>query len=501
MFPRWLIILVVVLGLLVLGAKSLAAQVPERAPGVLRSTQPVTGARTMTGYPFPAGVTLGVRLEATPRLPFASGEAKVERRRGTTEIEVELDEMKPAAEFGGDFSTYVLWTVSPEGQVQNVGEFILNGNRAKLDVTTALQTFGMMVTAEPHFLVRRPSTFVVLEAVDLVQSGTSRQVPRPILLEYRGFEGIYNYSRESLDRVVEARGEVRSEVKQARIAIELAERAGAERFASDELIDARERLEETFLAAEERRSIGVVTSMAHDVVRMGLEVQILAEERAFQAALDAERDTHADEVRRMELAIRDSRSETDRARLEIERREVLLAMEREARDAARADANDASLRAAAAEAEVLRADRDRELALERMRAALDAVAETRETARGVIVSLPDILFDFDSATLKPEAREVISRICGVLAVTPGYRIEIEGHTDSVGTEDYNQRLSEQRAHGVLDYVEACNLPDTPLRSRGFGESYPIASNDTPAGRERNRRVEIVVTEVAVAAGF
>jgi len=473
------------------GGTAHAAQ-QDPTPVQVRSTLPVREARYITGYTYPEGVTVGVELLRTSRIPGATGQAKVERKQGLTEIEIELDEMKPAAEFGGDFSTYVLWTVSPEGQVNNLGEFILEGNRSKLNVSSTLQTFGMIVTAEPHYLVRSPSTFVVLQDAGLTANNTSREVVRSSPLEYRGYEGVYNYFRNSLERVEEADGEVRSDVKQARVAVDLARRAGADRYAPDELRAAEAKLEELFGRAEANAGTNVMTTISHDVVRLAVDAQTSAEDRAFQAALDAERAQFADEIRQREAAIRNAESETDRARLEAENTERMLAMERRARESAGAEAEAAARRAAIAEADAASARRAREAALARMSDALSLVAETRETARGLIVSVPDILFEFDQATLKPEAREILSKVCGILLVAPEQMLDIEGHTDSVGEPGYNQQLSEQRALSVHNYLVSCGLDADGVSWQGFGETRPVASNDTNDGRSQNRRVEIVI---------
>ncbi len=129
-----------------------------------------------------------------------------------------------------------------------------------------------------------------------------------------------------------------------------------------------------------------------------------------------------------------------------------------------------------------------------MREALSAVVETRETVRGLVVNLPDILFDFDKATLKPQAKEILSKVCGIIIVAGEFRLSIEGHTDSVGTDEYNQGLSERRAESVRSYMAGCGLSSLTLTSKGFGEIQPIESNDTAEGRQRNRRVEIVIEE-------
>ena len=155
----------------------------------LAPAQPSTppGERESLAVTFPERTEGRVRLEGTERLPLAKGEATVRRRRGTTEIEVKLEHLKPAILFGGDFNTYVLWTVSPEGVAVNAGELLQRGHRSRVDATTPLSTFGMFVTAEPHFLVDEPSSFVVLQnAQSSLTRGSHMQSS---VVKYRGFTG------------------------------------------------------------------------------------------------------------------------------------------------------------------------------------------------------------------------------------------------------------------------------------------------------------------------
>jgi outer membrane protein OmpA-like peptidoglycan-associated protein len=482
--------------------------------------------RSAMAISYPEGVTLGVKFAGTHRLPRSVGEANVERKRGATEIEIKLDNMKPATRFGGDFATYILWTVSPQGQAQNAGEFILRGDESRLEVTTPLQTFGMFVTAEPHFLVKTPSRFIVLENTRPVQNITGRMITTSTI-QYRGFDGVYDFNRESLAGEAEVKGETRSDVRQAKVAIELAERAGAGTFAADELAKARQSWQRTINAAEAGLDDRQLVALGHETVRLAVKAEDLARERAYQAALEAERRARANEIGRLETEIKQARTEAERARLTSRYKDFQLAMEKSAREQAQAKANDAARkgemearRRDEAEKQALearrradelaqakfraefaagvskeaaeRARRERDAERARLKEALGKVAETRETARGLVVSLPDILFDFDSATLRPEAKETLSKLCGVMLVTDGQTLSVEGHTDSIGSEEYNLELSERRAETVRNYMTACGLSSDMVSSEGYGESQPIASNDTAEGRQTNRRVDIVV---------
>jgi outer membrane protein OmpA-like peptidoglycan-associated protein len=493
----------------------------------VKAVKDVTATRESMALSYPEGVTIGIKFQGTHRLTGASGEAKIERKKGMTEIEIELDEMKPATFFGGDYNTYVLWTVSPEGVVDNVGEFVLEGNRSKLNVSTPLETFGMFITAEPHFLVSAPSRFVVME-----NTRPASRIGNPIQvsqIKYRGYDGVYNFERESLANMRETKGERRSDLASARTAVSLAERFGAEQYAAAELAKAREALKKTESAVASGSDKRNVMLLGHEVVRLAVDAQKLAEERAFQAALDAERKKHTDETARLEQLNKEAQSEAERAKLAAQQRELQLRMEEQARRDATKQAEEAARRAAdeerlrreaderarlaqqqsqqlaaaksesdlaaeRAKQDAEKARQEREEARSKMQQALSSVVETRETARGLVLNLPDILFDFNKATLVPQAREILSKVAGILLVAKGYRLSVEGHTDSIGSEEYNQKLSDKRAQAVHDYLISSGLSSSIISTRGFGKTQPIADNSTAAGRQKNRRVEIVIED-------
>jgi outer membrane protein OmpA-like peptidoglycan-associated protein len=499
----------------------------EKKPELVQAVKAITGTRESLAITYPEGVTIAVKFQGTQRLPFSTGEAKVERKRGTTEIEIELDEVKPASLFGGDYNTYVLWTVSPEGHTINAGEFIVRGNRSKLNVTTTLETFGMFITAEPHYLVPYPSRFVVME--NTRPTHRLGGVVSTSQIRYREAEGVYNFEKETLAKSAEAKTEVRTDIAQARTAVQLAERAGAAKFAADELNRAKEQL----LKAEQGQAVGTGVStqtiQGKEIVRLAFEAQKLAEERTFQAALDAERKANADEAARLEKNIQEAQTEAEKARLLAEQRRLQFEMEERARRASEeakaqaerdaqaamlarrqaeeaaaksaADAEAARMAKAQADAAALLAQqqadaarRQAEEASNKMQAALSKVVETRRTARGLILNLPDILFEFGKANLKPETREVLAKVSGILMVASGYHLSIEGHTDSVGSEEFNLKLSEARAQSVLDYLFQSGVSPDIMAKKGFGKSQPRSSNDTAKGRQENRRVEIVIED-------
>ena len=222
--------------------------------------------------------SIEVKFSPTERLPGAKGEARVVQENGVAEIAMELDEMKPAWSFGGDFNTYVLWAVSPEGHMDNLGEFILDGDRGKLTVSTRLDTFGLIVTAEPHFMAEKPSPFVVLLNRD--PGGSMRRPSQLVQLELADREPQYRFELESLESVPKVHGDVSSALRQAHVAVHLAAAAGAERLAPDQFREAQESLYRTQGAAETRSPTDPdVERMARRTVSLAVAAQKLARGR------------------------------------------------------------------------------------------------------------------------------------------------------------------------------------------------------------------------------
>jgi outer membrane protein OmpA-like peptidoglycan-associated protein len=171
-----------------------------------------------------------------------------------------------------------------------------------------------------------------------------------------------------------------------------------------------------------------------------------------------------------------------------------------ARAAALAQEQAAKTEAEAARAAAQQSERQREQAeaektelRERLRQQLNTILETRETQRGLIVNISDVLFDFNKYTLKPGAREKLAKVSGILLAYPGLKIQVEGHTDSIGSDEYNMTLSQERADAVRNYMVSEGVAGDTVTAVGLGKADPVADNSTPAGRQQNRRVEMVVS--------
>ncbi len=454
-------------------------------------------ARPVVGATFPEDKTVKLALAASPHLAEATGEVRVRRRRGVTSIAVELEKMQPAMLFGGDINTYVVWLVTPEGFADNAGEIIINGSKGRLQTATPLASFGVLVTAEPHFLVEKPSRLVVLSSTDagLAQQKGVGVVP----FTWSDFATEYEVEKENLSGLPESKGEIRTDRHQAIIAVRFAEEAGAQEWASEVFEKARAALSSTLKMFAEGAKEKELTLVAHRAVRLAVQAKKLAEERRQAAMLADERKVNRETIERLqkELAAAQSRivvleqekqslsqrlgeAEERLKRVEKELLEANQEADRLARELSQA-------RRTAAQAEEKAAG-----FFVRIQNALAQLADIKETDRGLTVYLPDVLFASGSARLQPAAKEILSRIAGVLLVAPEYHLSIEGHTDSTGRASFNQRLSVRRAEAVKKYLEECGISPSMMTARGFGETRPIASNRTAAGRKRNRRVELII---------
>ena len=462
-----------------------------------------------------------IDFEGTPLLPAAEGKAKVESNMGSTRIETEVKHLAPATKFGSEYLTYVLWAITPEGRAQNLGELAVDDGKAKLLSTTELQAFGLMVTAEPYFAVTQPSDVVVMENVLRDDTkGSVQEVDAKYELLQRGS---YVMNRSDF-RPIEIDHKGPLQMAEARNAVEIARIASADVYAADTFQKAVSSLEGAAAAKGDRK---VQESRAREAAQMAEDARIiaikkmrekeLADERAAAEAREANAraEAQAEAQRRAAAEADRARAEADRIRAETDRQRAeseRLAAEQAKREAqaaqasalaaqqtAQLDADRARQQAEDANRARQQAEAERSELRERLQHQLNMILETRDTARGLIVNMSDVLFDTGKYSLKPGAREKLAKISGILISYPGLQLDVEGHTDSVGTEEYNQELSENRAEAVRAFLVTQGVPRDSVTAKGFGESMPVASNDTAAGRQQNRRVELVVSGEIIGA--
>jgi len=566
---------ITLLALLALGASASAqtqyqTQVPADAgnPTPTYRINVVSRTTRAVSYRHRSGSTK-INFQGTDLMPGAAGEAKVDSKRGTMKIEAEFSGLEQPKSFGNEYLTYVLWAISPEGRPVNIGEVLVGDNhRSKLDVTTDLQAFAMIVTAEPYYAVRRPSNVVVLEnAIRSDTVGSSEAVDAKFELIDRGG---YIPTGYKFDPVI-LNAKLPLEFFEARNALRIAQSAGAERYAatsyakavaqmneadaratgkhenkktlislSREVVqtseDAREiavkNIDEERAEAERAAGAGrearsrnradlesqrrinaeALTADAvrdrNDADRKNLDAQAAAQQ-AVGAQADAERDRNTAQRQQQ-----DAQADSDRNRADSERNRAAAASSdaqlqlavgaqadaerdrnnaQQQQHAAEADSERNRAAAASSDAQLQQSVREREELRARLLQQFNLILETRDTARGLVVNMSDVLFDSGKYTLRPQAREKLAKISGIVLAYPSLKLAVEGNTDSVGSESFNQQLSEQRAEGVRSYLTQQGIPEGSTTARGFGKSQPIASNDTADGRQQNRRVELVVS--------
>lgn len=468
-----------------------------------------------------------IDFQGTDLMPAAAGEAKVESKRGAMSIEAEFSGLDRPTSFGTEYLTYVLWAISPEGRPVNIGEVLVGDNhRSKLDVTTDLQAFALIVTVEPYYAVRRPSNVVVLEnAIRFDTVGATEAVDAKYELIDRGG---YIPTGYHFDPVV-LNAKLPLEFFEARNAVRIAKSAGAETYATasyenavrqmkqaDDLATMKHVDKKSLIAAS--REVVQTADDAREIAVKTIDADRVNNDRDAAAAqvADANAKSDADRLARKdaEAATSDAdrkRADADTAALAAQQKQQDAQADADQNRAAAADANQAAANAQQGQKDAeAQSDRDRAAAAssdqqlqqavqdrEELRAKLllqfNAILATRDTARGLVVNLSDVLFDTGKYTLRPLAREKLAKISGIVLAYPDLRLAIEGNTDSVGGDEMNQTLSEQRADAVRDYLAKQNIPMTSMTAQGFGKTQPVATNDTAEGRQENRRVEMIVS--------
>jgi len=468
-----------------------------------------------------------IDFEGTTLMPGASGVAEVASKSGAMKIEAEFKGLDKPTSFGTEYLTYVMWAISPEGRSVNLGEVLVNDDhRSKLDVTTDLQAFALIVTAEPYYAVHRPSNVVIAENVirpDTV--GTSEAVDAKYELIDRGG---YIPTGYHFDPVV-LNSKLPLEFFEARNALRIAKSAGAESYAASSYEKAASQMKQADdLGTRKHINRKELISISREVVQTADDSREIAVKRIDADRLDADKNreagkladaqatsksemlarmeaeaTSADANRRREEADKvtvealrleqSAQTESDRNRRAAIDSNQATAEAQQAQRSAEASADQSRLAAANSDQQLKQAVQDREELRAKLLQQFNLIFATRNTARGLIVNLSDVLFDTGKSTLRPEAREKLAKISGIVLAYPDLRLAIEGNTDSVGSDAMNQALSEQRAAAVRDFLIKENIPAASMTSQGFGKTQPVASNDTAEGRQQNRRVEMVVS--------
>src|SRR6266481_3771029 len=518
-------------GILGMLAASALGQVPPSASlakSVSRTTKAVNYRR--------AGAAK-IDFQGTELMQQASGEARVQNKGRRTEIDAKFMGLDEATKFGLEYLTYVLRAVSPGCRSFNLGEVFLKYGAGEVKAISDMQSFVMIVTAEPYFSVTQPGNTVVLENVfGPATLGKVENIDASYELLGRG---IYSSSNTKIENAIFGIDrKTPLELFEARNSVRIAHIALADKYAAPTLAKAEAQLrnaEEVYARKSDKK---YVIAAAREVVETAEEARVMAvkqkAEEDAQAKIAADKraaEEREAKARADAIAEAQRRQEAEQARQQAETAKAeAVRMQQEAQKAAaeaarqKAEAEQASAAALvqqrAAQAAADQAARDRAAAQAQQRAAeaetekarraaaqaesekaqlraqllsqLNSILQTRDSARGLIVNMSDVLFDTGSYTLKPGAREKLAKISGIVLAHPGLSLQIEGHTDSVGSDDYNRQLSDRRAGSVQEFLVQQGVAAGSVTAIGFGKMEPVASNETSEGRQLNRRVELVV---------
>jgi outer membrane protein OmpA-like peptidoglycan-associated protein len=485
------------------------------------------------------GGTTQVDFKGTTLAPRVTGNAKVTGHTGRLAIDANLRGLPTPRSFGPEYLTYVLWAITPEGRAVNLGEVIPNDDgNSRVQVTSGLQVFGLIVTAEPYFAVSRPGNLVVAE--NIVRNDTAGGI-HPITAKFDLIEKGQYTQQLTPDQLpaTTADKKIPLQLLEAENAIAIASAAGADTYAVDTLGKAKAFLAQGQDYYRRKQGITPIGAVARAATQSAEDARLLTLTKKQQEAAAAERQRAQDRIQaaqtqaeqqsaRAAAAQEDARQQTEQraladqerqaaeqAKLEADqaKQEAQQAAAQAAQDRAAAQqqlqaaqqqqqvlsaqTEQARLQAQQAEQARLQTEQQAEQQRQRLLTQLNQVLQTRDTARGLIVNMSDVLFDLNKATLRPGAKLRLAKVAGIILAYPDLRLEIDGFTDNTGTPQYNQALSEKRAAAVQDFLVSQGVTSGNVNIKGFGQQNPVATNATAAGRQMNRRVELVVSGTAI----
>lgn len=457
------------------------------------ATAVMTGAEIqLKALMLPEGKDIQVNFNRTARAPAkASLSARLNFSRGVTTVELSFEKLEPAILFAGNITTYVVWSISPTGACENLGEIMIDRREASgsQKFYAPGKNLALMVTAEPYSVVSRPSELV------LFTNGETRE--KNVQMVPFSFKDFSSEAAPALDSIamLQYSMDIPVAIIQAEKTIEYARKINAGEINPKAMEEAIKILEQARKITDKKKMAETARLAAQHATRAIKETIKFLEEKAA-AEEEARR-----QAERAALEERAKRAETEAEKLAVQLEEIKQereALAREMSELARQTRELAEERdRLAAEAARLEAEREeikkeRDELASKLKGALSSVAETTETARGLIVNLAGVLFDLNQATLKPESQLKLAKLAGILMVFPDMKLSIEGHTDSTGSEDFNLKLSTERARTVYEFLMSQGVSPERMKYQGFGSSRPVAPNDTEANRAKNRRVEVIV---------
>lgn len=483
-------------------------------------------ARRTTAITYPLDELVIVQFRGTTRFPRMKGEARIKRTsRNGSEIDLNVSKMPRPFELGAGYATYVVWAISPEGQVDNLGEIKRRGFfefDSKMSVTTKLQTFALIITAEPHFLVTRPSQEIMLENLS-PYTLSGKTITTTPSIQYFGNSSDYFRDSRTPEIAELDYSKTPSTILQAKQAVALARYAGAERDAATEFQEAESLLvnaENSWKAGRDEEAVDITARQSISAAvkaestalirkdarekrneKSRADAETRAAENKYQDALDEIANLKAQlaaETRSRELVERDGvnytqqikelRQENGRLREELGRTRV---------EADNAKAKIETLENAQRSAEEQRARDERLNALQAGQASLiqslRSLGTVAKNDRGIVVTLPETFWSsIRSTSFAPAADSKLSSLAQILAENADYRVVIESHTDNRGTDEELMGLTQQRSQAIGDRLTGFGVAGNRIEAKGFAATIPVAPNTTNANRAKNRRVQLIL---------
>ncbi len=479
--------------------------------------------RTVEAINYRNGSTR-IDFRGTSLMPDGSGQAKVDSKAGRIQINAEFKNVRAANYYGPEYLTYVLWAVTPEGRPVNLGEIVPNDkHEVRVRLTANLQYFGMIVTAEPYFAVTRPSNLTVLENEF---SRDTKGLKQAVSARYDATEkGEYTVDLASnqlpaTNLSLAEKREIPLTLLEARNAVAIAQATGAQEYAPEVLAHAQQLLDRGDDDLRERQSTSTIATVARGATEAAEDARVLTIRRKADAQVAAEQraaEERTQQAQQQALAEQQRAQDAQQQTLQAQQAEQQAQQERQAAEQAKTEALQAQQQAEAARQAALEqqqalaaqaqsadqraqaAEQSKEEMRQRLLTQLNQILQTRDSARGLIVNMSDVLFDPNQSTLKPGAKVRLAKVAGIIQAYPDLKLQIEGYTDSTGSVEHNQELSERRAAAVRDFLVAQGVSINNVFAQGMGPANPVASNSTPQGRQMNRRVDLVVNGESIAA--
>ncbi len=435
-----------------------------------------------------------IGFRGTTLLPDAKGSAEVSSLNGRTLIKAHFEGLGPANGLGVEYLTYVLWAITPEGRPINLGEVLWSHGHSDTTVTTNLQSFGLILTAEPYFAVTMPSDVVVMQNYVLPNKTTG--VLETVDAHYSLLpRGAYTQTAGAHTVLHPITRNDRSplELYEAINAVQIADAAGAEQWSPDSIKAAKLDLENAQQMDIHQKDMKEEITYAREAVQTAEDARIVSIRKHKAADEAAERQKILTSQQEAQQAAQAAQQQQE----EAQARAAAAAQQQQQAEAQAAAAQQAAEQAhaqqLAAEQATAAAQHETEQMREKLKDQLNAVLNTQETARGLIVNMSDVLFGFNQSTLKPDAQIKLAKVSGILLTYPNLKLQVEGYTDNIGSDTYNLKLSQQRATAVQAFLIGQGVQPGNITAQGYGAADPVASNTTSSGRAENRRVDLVIS--------